>query len=265
MFGGRSLNAGELILLPGLDGTGDLFAPLVRVLPGGVAWRVVTFPGEESLTYPQLMDVVGEALRDARAAVLIAESFSGPLALWYAAANPGRVRAVVLSTTFVRPPAPGWMRLLARATLLRGLMGAGSGGATGMGGGDEPAAGGTRFGDGPRVDAIRAVLLNGARERGLARAVLAATRRVRPEVLALRLREVLRVDARAALRACRAPVLYLRGTRDRLVGAAAGRLVQRVRSDVRVREVAGPHLLLQAAPMAAWREIGAFLADVGIA
>ena len=38
--------------------------------------------------------------------VLIAESFSGPLAIRFAAANPDRVRALILCASFIRLPKP---------------------------------------------------------------------------------------------------------------------------------------------------------------
>ena len=96
----------------------------------------------------------------------------------------------------------------------------------------------------------------------LVSAVRNAIRRVRPEVLAARLKQVFEMDCRDALRACRAPVMYLAARNDALVGPSSANVIRRVRADVRFRTVEGPHLLLQREPEAAWREIALFLEDV---
>jgi pimeloyl-ACP methyl ester carboxylesterase len=77
-------------------------------------------------------------------------------------------------------------------------------------------------------------------------------------VVAHRVMQVSWLDAREALRRCPVPILYLAGARDRLVGARGGRRVRRIRPDVRLRTIDGPHLLLQVKPMEAWREMRRF-------
>lgn len=85
-----------------------------------------------------------------------------------------------------------------------------------------------------------------------------AHRGVEPEVLASRLRLTLRVDVGRELAALETPVLYLRGSDDRLVGSRSWRNVVRNRPSTRVAHVAGPHLLLQVAPEDSWRAIAEF-------
>jgi pimeloyl-ACP methyl ester carboxylesterase len=85
----------SLILLPGLDGTGDLFRPLLDVLPPGIDFLVVAYPADRPLTCDELLPILAEQIPPDRPLVLVAESFSGPLALRFAAAHPDRVRAVV--------------------------------------------------------------------------------------------------------------------------------------------------------------------------
>lgn len=93
------------------------------------------------------------------------------------------------------------------------------------------------------------------------RALLAeALAAVSPEVLAHRARDLLRVDASEAFTALPVPLLYLRATRDRLVGARSRDHVLRHRPDANVVDIDGPHLLLQARPEACWRAVEAFLA-----
>ena len=70
----------KLVLLPGLDGTGAMFAPLLRVLPKDVLVESVTYP--ESLErFDEYVKFAAAALHSVADAVLIAKSFSGPIAI----------------------------------------------------------------------------------------------------------------------------------------------------------------------------------------
>ena len=224
-----------LVLMPGLDGTGDLFRPLLDVIPTRYATRVVTYSADRFIAYADLLDVVEQQLGDEDEVVLVAESFSGPLAVRYAAAHPRRVAAVVLCASFVRPPFWGWLRWFLVPALFRAP---------------------------PPGVVIRRLMVGRDGPDSLVRAVQAAVTRVSPEVIAERLKEVAGVDCAAALRDIRAPVLYLAATRDALVGNPAVEAVRAARPDVRVRRIDGPHLILQRAPAEAWREIQTFLDDV---
>lgn len=226
----------SLVLLPGLDGTGDLFRPLLNVLPTGIDGRVVSYPTDRVLTYDELLPVVLSQLPADGPVVLLGESFSGPLALRAAARRPDGVRAVVLCASFIRRPVPAWARYVAWPLMFR-----------------LP----------PPDVALRLLLVGWGSPAALVGAVRAAIRRVRPDVLAGRVRQVLDVDAADALAASPAPVLYLRAGRDALVGAASVRAIAAARPDVVVRTVPAPHLLLQAAPAAAWDAIRDFLASLG--
>lgn len=95
----------QLVLLPGLDGTGRLFAPLIKALAvHGIAARVIGYPAHESLGYAELERRVRAQLPDARSFVLLAESFSGPIALRIGAAPPDTMKGLILSTTFAARP-----------------------------------------------------------------------------------------------------------------------------------------------------------------
>lgn len=77
-------------------------------------------------------------------------------------------------------------------------------------------------------------------------------------VLAARLRSVLRTDVSSIVAASTVPVTYLRGTDDRLVSEASVRAVcEAARGRVSVARIPGPHLLLQVCPDSAWRSIDA--------
>ncbi|HXE52726.1 MAG TPA: alpha/beta hydrolase [Tepidisphaeraceae bacterium] len=223
-----------IVLLPGLHGTEDLFGPLLAAIPPKIRPRMITYPPDEALSYDALLNLLSEQLQSEQAMVLIAESFGGPLAIRFAAANPRRVRALVLVATFVKPPVPRWLRYLVHPVVFR-----------------VP----------PPSLVLRFLLLARTLSQPLPAELGRAIRKVRPHVIAHRIREVLKVDCTAELRTCSVPILYLAADRDRLVRPKCVKTLLRNRADVQVRTIEGSHMLLQVNPKAAWREIERFLAE----
>src|SRR5690349_20385434 len=97
------MRAPNLILRPGLNGTGVMFRPLLAQLPPEVRAKVVAYPTSELLTYADLLPRVLAEL-PAGPFVLLGESFSGPLSLMAAATCPPGLRGVILCASFVRNP-----------------------------------------------------------------------------------------------------------------------------------------------------------------
>ncbi len=223
----------KFLLLPGLDGTGRLFEPFVRQAPEEAACSVARYPVDRALSYPECADlVVSEFLPDGEF-VIVAESFSGPVAVLVAAQRPRGLVGVILCNTFVyRASWRGFgllpWRLLFRMPLSRLSVGIHL---TGFGRASE------------FVGIIRA-----------------ANAPVLPSVRASRLRCALAVDVRREFAALDIPVMYLRGRQDRLVLGNCLRTVVETRPETTVVSVPGPHLLLQVEPERSWREITAFVA-----
>lgn len=96
----------RLLLLPGMDGTGRLFAPLLAALPPDIDGEPVAYPPDEPLGYEGLLPLVEAAAARGGDFVVVGESFSGPLALLLAARSPPGLRGVVLCATFIRFPLP---------------------------------------------------------------------------------------------------------------------------------------------------------------
>jgi pimeloyl-ACP methyl ester carboxylesterase len=223
----------KLILLPGLHGTGDLFKPLLAVIPLQVGTRVIEHPTDRICGYEALYQLLGQQLRDEQDMVLVGESFSGALALQFAAAHPSRVRAVVLCASFVAPPVPRVLCYLATPLALLGV----------------PI---------PSV-AVRVFLSGHGAPRGVVRELKRTVRLVEPRVLAHRVRSAAWIDAADVLKRCPVPILCLAGTRDRLIGRRSIKKIRIARPDVTIKMIDGPHLLLQTNPSEAWQEICAFL------
>lgn len=211
-----------LVLLPGLDGSGDFFDALCRQLPPQWRTHVVPYPGDRPLSYDELAQFVLAALLDDAPFVLLAESFSGPVAIKVAATRPAGLIGVVLCATFARNPRP----------LLRPLLGL------------------------TPVAPVRAApmgllsrcLLGAEADAPWAERIRQAMDKCSVSVLRGRAREVLLVDVRGHLADIRVPVLYLQATRDWVVPAAALVDMQRVLPGIQMVRIDGPHFLLQARP-----------------
>lgn len=209
-----------LILLPGLDGTGKLFANFLAVLPPALEARVIGYPTDEPLGYEELELRVRAALPSDRAFVLLGESFGGPIAIRIAASPPPGLVGLILCGTFAKNPYPllGWAApftfLVPMKSLPRWVR--------------APLMWGTQ-------DAVR---VPAQAERAIAAVADAVVRR--------RLTAILKVDVSAALTRIRAPVLILYALQDRVISASATRwLVDRLPQATQVG-IDGPHLLLQA-------------------
>jgi pimeloyl-ACP methyl ester carboxylesterase len=226
-----------LVLLPGLDGSAVFFEPLLATLPADVRPLVVTFPQSTDHGYADLLALVRERLAGVRDCWVLGWSFSGPLALMLAMAEPRKVRGVILSATFVRMPNPTLRRL--RHVLC-----------------------------GPTVLAWRIarrvpLWLFRPRNDPMRRAKNETLRTIPSGVLAARLRAILSVDAREPLRACPQPVLYLASSRDGIVPPRNLDEIRRVRPSVEVAVIEGPHQAMYTNPRAAVAVIRRFIGASG--
>jgi pimeloyl-ACP methyl ester carboxylesterase len=210
------------VLLPGLDGTGRLFAPLLAALPESVAGLVVSYPVDEPLGYDELLAIVRDALPKRGPYLLVAESFSGPIAVRLAAERPPGLAGLVLAASFVRSPIGSWGPLnvlIGAASRVR-----------------------------PPRWAIRRYLVGRDASDELTSLASAAIASVDRRVTARRVREVLRIDVTAELASTSIPILYLVGEDDRLVGRRALRRLQGLRPELQVVSLEAPHLVLQRRP-----------------
>ena len=79
-------------------------------------------------------------------------------------------------------------------------------------------------------------------------AVQGAISSVHPKVLVARLRAVLKCEVRDDLNQIAVPILYLQAKGDRLVSASCLEDVRRIKPQVKIASLEGPHLLLQRQP-----------------
>ena len=94
----------QIILLPGMDGTGVLFKPLLKALPKDIEVHIISYPCDKKQAYNQLIEYVKESLPKEKEFMLVAESFSGPIGYAIAASPPDNLRSVVFVSTFITSP-----------------------------------------------------------------------------------------------------------------------------------------------------------------
>jgi pimeloyl-ACP methyl ester carboxylesterase len=224
-----------LILLPGLDGTDVFFRPLLAALPEWIMPMVVQFPTAGGNAYSDLLRLVCSALAETDRCYVLGWSFSGPLALMLAAAEPGKIQGVILASSFVRPPRPIYARLRWGAVV-------------------------------PTIWVIRAcrripVWLSQKPTDRLRQDKTETWTRVKASMVAARIRALLNVDARELLKGCPVSILCIAGNDDGIVPQRNVTEIVAVRPSVQVRMIDGQHFALYTNPKAAVAAITEFMVE----
>jgi pimeloyl-[acyl-carrier protein] methyl ester esterase len=225
----------HLVLMPGLDGTGLSFEPLLTLLPPDVKVTVIRYPTDKFQSFAETIECAARQVTSAASPVVIAESFSGPVALQLIGS--GRIKAshLVLCATFARSPHLFVWRIasfLRLHLLLRP---------------DMPKLF-FRFvlGDEKTISTLKP----------LWKKVHAG---VCPAVLGHRLDIINKTDVTECLPKISIPCLYLQATDDRIVSASCLTDFKRGLSNLTVKRVKAPHFILQASPRACLDAIDEFI------
>jgi pimeloyl-ACP methyl ester carboxylesterase len=225
-----------LVLLPGLHGSVRLFDPLVRELRRRfpqAAFVPLPLPGEGPQDYPTLLDHFLGRLEKQGPLLLLAESFSVPLALLLAASPRLRVERLILAAGFAGPPRTIGLSLLPLRSLL---------------------------GFRPPKPAIRKLLAGDRVPESLVTAIHTELQAARGQLLAARIRAALAVGEHD-LPCPDMPTLLLQARHDAIIPWEAQSQLERHLPHAVTTWLPGPHLLLQASPHDAAEAISSFLAD----
>jgi len=91
--------------MPGLDGTGNMFQPLISSLGDEIKTYTISYPFDQHLSYDELSGFVRNKLKNFdEQLVLLAESFSGPVAVKLLQNSLPNIKAVIFSATFCESP-----------------------------------------------------------------------------------------------------------------------------------------------------------------
>ncbi|MBC3930439.1 alpha/beta hydrolase [Undibacterium sp. CY22W] len=224
-----------LVLLPGMDGTGDLFTSFMHALGAEFNIIVVRYPTDKTLNYRELLAHARRSLPTDEPYFILGESFSGPLAISLAAETPSHLCGVILCATFARNPRPyltPFKSLLAVAPV---------------------------HWMPPAV--LSWALLGAFGTRMLRSDIAQAVGRVAPAVLRTRLQMVASLDVSAQLSVLVVPCLYLQATHDRLVPESAAEHIKSILPQVSLVRINAPHCLLQTVPENAASVVSTFLRE----
>lgn len=214
----------KLLLLPGLDGSGELFRDFLASLPAEFDTEAVRYPADRVAGYEELEELVVAAMPKGEPFVMVAESYSTPLAIRIAAMRPEGLQGLVLCAGFATSPVKGWMHDVTKWLPLRTM---------------------ERM---PAKFVAKWFLLGADAPDRLVTTVAAEIDWVSPEVLAARVREVLMCDVRAELARVETPIQYLRAGKDRLVSLECLEEILLIQPSTEVMTIDGPHLLMQREP-----------------
>lgn len=211
-----------IVLLPGMDGTGALFADFISALGQDFLPIVISYPENRELGYSALEELVRSKLPVGQPFLLLGESFSGPIAISIAASRPAGLIGLILSCSFVRNPVPAFRPLKQALNFL-------------------PIKS-------KLVEFIFSLLLAGTSSPGIRKEMRKALARVSARTLRARLRAVLETDYSDKLKEIQVPILYLKAAHDHVVPSSAIRHIARLVPSIQVVAFKGPHLLLQSLP-----------------
>lgn len=212
----------RVVFLPGLDGTGLLFEPLLQVLPEHIQHSVIRYPLDKKQTYSELLEYVLQRLPVDEPYILVGESFSGPLAYQVALRKPANLVCVVFVATFLQNPRPFLLRIACLFPLS------------------------VMFHLPVSRWLLRWSMCGMEMSEQLVEKFRQAIRMVSPAVLAFRLQEVKRL--RSDKECLAVSSVYIRAMQDRLVPASCSQGFCQHSNDIQVFHVLGPHAILQASP-----------------
>ncbi len=208
--------------MPGFEGGGKLFAPLIPWLEPHFRLTLVKYPDLKS--FQDYIDCAQDQLPAEPGYSLLAESFSGPIAIALLARRPGQIGPSVLSSTFARSPLATLTKMANHVPQQIFSIGALS------------------------EYCLDAQAVYDEDQSETQPLPLNITEQIDGVVLRHRIAVMSRIDVSAMLPQIEAPVLLLHGQRDRVVSELEARMIEQNLPDVRRIDLDAPHLMLQIRP-----------------
>jgi len=231
-------DSASIVLLPGLHGTSGLFPPFVSALAekniSSESCFALPLPVDISQEYMPLADHISACLPDGDL-ILVAESFSTPLAMILAERELSRVRGMILVAGFCYSPLPTGIGLLPLRPLLALS---------------------------PPTALVKHFLTGESASSECLDAVMHTLRLAHSRVLASRVRTVLALSEAECPSPRGLPVMLIQARQDRLIPWEAQSRLERHFPDAHVVWIDGPHLLLQTEAHACACAVVSFLGSI---
>jgi pimeloyl-ACP methyl ester carboxylesterase len=210
-----------MILLPGLDGTGKLFAPLLMAL-AEFDYEIIALPEVGGQDYQSLTAWVRDKLPQ-QDFFLVAESFSGPIAAALAGEEVKYLKGIIFVATFLSPP-DRLLINLSRFLPIRFLV-------------SLPLA----------VYFHKLLFLGRAADKAFIRLFQSTVSGLPSSLIKARLTAMLSLPLK--LEVCDLPVVYIQARADNLVSATKANEFSRYFKHIALEVIDGPHFILQTKPI----------------
>ncbi len=219
------------ILLPGLHGGGELFQPFLETLPETKHIEVISYPNDRMFRFGEYVAFVKNSVLQNEPYLLLAESFSGLIAIKLAAENPANLKALILCATFLRHPVRRFesniFRLFGKALFKRR----------------------------PPDWVLKHYLLGQNPPAHLLHTFKTQISKVSPEILHARAKLALETDVSAEFHSLKLPVLWLSASQDKLLA----KVIHEPMENMKHASIDSPHLMLQCRPEATIDQILIFM------
>ncbi len=217
----------RLLLLPGIDGTGQLFSPIVPLLENEFAIDIICYGnGRTFNTFKEHTDYVLSLIGNDKV-TLLAESFSGPIALYILTNHANKIESCILSATFASSPYPNLCKLLSLLptpilnwTQIQSLV--------------------------LKLLCLNGVDLQASPNKELLEQTLQTIRSVPTQHIQKRLKLLSELTVQELT--SDTPCLYLKAQTDRVISQTLTEQLVQALPNVIIKEIDGPHLLLQTKP-----------------
>lgn len=211
----------HLVLLPGLDGSGILFQPLLEQCFLHEQYTVITYPTDRHIPYSELADYIIDKLPENKDLVLLGESYSGPVAIQLSVRAEVNIVSLILVATFSHYPMNvlKFMSLWLPYKYLLQL---------------------------PIPDMVLKYVCFDKHVDIKILELLKKSLLITPtNIMARRMSEGIRIDVREELKELQIPCIYIKAKDDRLVSTRATDEIKKINNSVTVIEIDGPHFILQ--------------------
>lgn len=212
----------KIVLLPGLDGTGLLFKPLIATLPSNIDTLIITYPPNIALTYQELVEFVINQLPK-EDYLLVGESFSGPIVYQVALHSTKYLKSVVFVATFLSNPRPHIPNLFGFLPV--------------------------HFVSTLPTPILKSLFLGSTVDNQTIKLFKQAIGEVAPNVLTFRLREIFKLSPKH-FPSCHLRAIYIQAINDKFISNNNVSIFKQVFKDFHLFKVMGTHFILQANPEA---------------
>ncbi len=229
------LNNQHLVFMPGMDGTGLSFEPLLPFLSKDTKVTIVRYPTDKLLSFEETVECAAAQIEASDPPIVIAESFSGPVAIQLIGSGRVKAKALILCATFAKSPRPIVWRIMSflRLPLLI------------------------------RPDMPKRFFKIVIGEDKLIAELLPLWKKVHANVPARimnhRLKIINSVNVTKWLKKLEVPCCYLQATNDRLVPSSCIEDIKKCAPLLEIKKINAPHFILQAQPRECLNAIDDFL------